>query len=40
MAYPALLRRFPELHLAAALEEIRYRDNMVVYGVQALPVSC
>jgi cytochrome P450 len=39
VAYPALLRRFPDLHLAVPLEEIRYRDKMVVYGVQALPVS-
>jgi cytochrome P450 len=39
VAYPALLRRFPELRVAVPLEEIRYRDKMVVYGVQALPVS-
>ncbi|GAA1232766.1 cytochrome P450 [Pseudonocardia alaniniphila] len=39
MAYPALLRRFPGLHLAVPLEEIRFRDKMVVYGVQELPVS-
>ena len=39
IAYPALLRRFPDLHLAVPLEEIRYRDKMVVYGVQELPVS-
>ncbi|HEY4421190.1 MAG TPA: cytochrome P450 [Pseudonocardia sp.] len=39
IAYPALLRRFPDLHRAVPLEEIRYRDKMVVYGVQELPVS-
>jgi cytochrome P450 len=39
IAYPALLRRFPDLHVAVPLEEIRYRDKMLVYGVQALPVS-
>jgi cytochrome P450 len=39
VAYPALLRRFPDLRLAAPMEDIRYRDKMVVYGVEALPVS-
>ncbi|WP_433274449.1 cytochrome P450 [Pseudonocardia xinjiangensis] len=39
IAYPALLRRFPELRVAVPEEEIRYRDKMIVYGVQALPVS-
>jgi cytochrome P450 len=39
VAYPAMLRRFPDLHVAVALEEIRFRDKMAIYGVQALPVS-
>jgi cytochrome P450 len=39
IAYPALLRRFPDLHLAVPLEDIRYRDEMAVYGVRELPVS-
>jgi cytochrome P450 len=39
VAYPALLRRFPGLRVAASLEEIRFRDEMVVYGVHALPVT-
>jgi cytochrome P450 len=39
VAYPALLRRFPDLHVTVPLEEIRFRDNMAVYGVHALPVS-
>jgi cytochrome P450 len=39
IAYPALLRRFPDLHVAVPIEQIGYRDKMIVYGVQALPVS-
>ncbi|GAA3100957.1 cytochrome P450 [Pseudonocardia yunnanensis] len=39
IVYPALLRRLPNLHLAVPLDEIRYRDETVIYGVQALPVS-
>jgi len=39
IAYPALLRRFPNLHLAIPLEEVRFRDTMLIYGVEALPVS-
>jgi cytochrome P450 len=39
VAYPALLRRFPGLRVAAPLEQLRFRDEMVVYGVHALPVT-
>jgi cytochrome P450 len=39
VAYPALLRRFPTLRVAAALEQIPFRDEMAVYGVHALPVT-
>jgi cytochrome P450 len=39
IAYPALLRRFPRLQAAVPLEEIAFRDQMVVYGVKTLPVS-
>ncbi|MEN3268840.1 cytochrome P450 [Pseudonocardia sp.] len=39
IAYPALLRRFPGLRVDVPVEEIRFRDQMVVYGVQALPVN-
>ncbi|MEN3267023.1 MAG: hypothetical protein V7646_3917 [Pseudonocardia sp.] len=39
IAYPALLRRFPNLRVAVLPEEIRFRNKMVVYGVQSLPVS-
>jgi cytochrome P450 len=38
VAYPALLRRFPDLAVAAAVEDIPFRDTMVVYGVHELPV--
>ncbi|WP_255955336.1 cytochrome P450 [Streptomyces odontomachi] len=36
---PALLRRFPQLRLAASTSEIETRDAMHVYGVQKLPVT-
>ena len=39
VAYPALLRRFPDLHAAVPLEQLRFRDKMAIYGVHALPVS-
>jgi cytochrome P450 len=39
IAYPALLRRFPGLRVAVELDDIRFRDEMPVYGVQALPVT-
>ncbi|HEX4248052.1 MAG TPA: cytochrome P450 [Pseudonocardia sp.] len=39
VAYPALLRRFPTLRVAAPLEQLAFRDEMVVYGVHALPVT-
>jgi cytochrome P450 len=38
VAYPALLRRFPDLRVAAPVEDIPFRDTMVVYGVHELPV--
>ncbi|NMO92943.1 cytochrome P450 [Actinomycetospora sp. TBRC 11914] len=37
-AYPALLRRFPDLRVDAAVEDIPFRDTMAVYGVHELPV--
>ncbi|HVV14138.1 cytochrome P450 [Amycolatopsis sp.] len=37
-AYPALVRRFPEMRLAVAPEELPYRQTSVVYGVDNLPV--
>jgi cytochrome P450 len=38
-AYPALVRRFPDLRLAVAPEEIEFRELSVVYGTQSLPVT-
>lgn len=39
VAYPALLRRFPGLRVDTPLDDIAFRDAMVVYGVHALPVT-
>lgn len=39
IALPALLRRLPGLRLAVPLEEIRFRNDMSIYGVHALPVA-
>lgn len=37
-AYPALVRRFPNLRLASPAEELSYRKVSIVYGVETLPV--
>ncbi|MET8146450.1 cytochrome P450 [Sphaerisporangium sp. NPDC005288] len=39
LAFPALLRRFPDLALAVPPEEIRFRPFHVVYGVETLPLT-
>jgi len=39
IAYPALLRRFPELRLAVPDEQVAFREFSVVYGVTGLPVT-
>jgi cytochrome P450 len=39
IAYPALLRRFPGLRLAAPEQELPYRPFSIVYGVDGLPVA-
>ncbi|MFI5798706.1 cytochrome P450 [Streptomyces sp. NPDC051677] len=39
IALPTLLRRLPELRLAVPIEEIRFRNDMSIYGVHELPVS-
>ncbi len=39
MAYTALLRRFPSLRLAVDEAELRFRDDMLIYGVHSLPVT-
>ncbi len=38
IAYPALVRRFPMMHLAVRPDELRYRQTSIVYGVEKLPV--
>jgi cytochrome P450 len=37
-AYPALVRRFPNLRLALPQEELQFRKVSIVYGLDALPV--
>lgn len=37
-AYPALIRRFPDIRLAVRPEELSYRATSIVYGVDSLPV--
>ncbi len=39
VVYPALLGRLPGLRLAVPLEEIRFKDDMQIYGVHNLPVA-
>src|SRR5689334_13141959 len=38
IAFPRLVRRFPELALAAPPESLRFRDQSIVYAVDSLPV--
>ncbi|MBB4684440.1 cytochrome P450 [Amycolatopsis jiangsuensis] len=38
-AYPALVRRFPDLRLAVAPEELEFRKVSIVYGLDSLPVQ-
>lgn len=37
-AYPALVRRFPQMRLAIPIEELEFRKLSIVYGVERLPV--
>jgi cytochrome P450 len=37
--YTRLYRRIPTLRLAVPFEDIKFKDNTLVYGVQALPVT-
>ena len=37
-AFPRLVRRFPELALAVPPEDLRFRDQSIVYAVDSLPV--
>ena len=39
IAYPALLRRFPDLRVTVPDSQIRFRSEMAVYGVHELPVA-
>ncbi|GAA3379160.1 cytochrome P450 [Streptomyces sannanensis] len=39
VAFPALFRRFPTLRLAVPPEQVPMRDDMLVYGVHALPLT-
>ena len=39
IAYPALLRRFGDLRVTVPDEQIRFREQMAVYGVHELPVA-
>jgi cytochrome P450 len=38
-AFPALLRRFPQLALAVPFEEVGFRPHHFIYGLQSLPVT-
>jgi cytochrome P450 len=38
MAYPMLVRRFPNLRLGVPADSLRYRELSFVYGVEELPV--
>jgi cytochrome P450 len=38
IAYPALVKRFPELKLAVEPSELSFRQLSIVYGVDSLPV--
>lgn len=37
-AYPALIRRFPDMQLAVDPRELQFQSLSIVYGVKALPV--
>jgi hypothetical protein len=39
IAYPAVLRRLPGLHLAVPFEELKFRHQSVNFGVVSLPVA-
>jgi cytochrome P450 len=37
-AYPALVRRYPQMRLAVPAEELEFRKASIVYGLEKLPV--
>ncbi|MFB6977909.1 hypothetical protein [Streptomyces scopuliridis] len=39
IALETIIRRLPRLRLDVPFEDIRFRDDMAVYGVYALPVA-
>ncbi|GGW51558.1 hypothetical protein [Streptomyces caelestis] len=39
MALPTLLSRLPGLRLAAPLAELRFRHDLVTYGLHELPAA-
>jgi hypothetical protein len=39
VGFRALLERFPSLRLAVPLEQVRMRNETLIYGVQELPVT-
>jgi cytochrome P450 len=39
IAYPALLRRFPDLAVTVPLDDVEYRPYSIVFGVKSLPVT-
>ena len=39
MVYRTLYRRIPMLQLAVPLDEIKFKHDMVVYGVHGLPAT-
>ncbi|MFC4947547.1 cytochrome P450 [Pseudonocardia sp. GCM10023141] len=38
-AFPALVRRFPDMKLAVAPEELSYRKRSIVHGIDRLPID-
>jgi len=39
IAFPALLRRFPNLALACSYDEVPFAVNKTIYGLESLPVT-
>ena len=39
VAFPALLRRFPDLRLAVPAEDVRFASHRAIHGLEALPVT-
>ena len=39
VVFTVLLRRFPELHLALPRQQLRWRESLVLRGLQSLPVA-